>query len=59
MGRGVPSFEARKSSHLRMKACPVNTSLILFAEMAAFAAAISRHLAAGVVIWPVFAASVA
>jgi hypothetical protein len=31
----------------------VNTSLILFAKMAVFADAVSRGLAAGVVIWAV------
>jgi hypothetical protein len=38
---------------------PVNTSLILFVKMAAFAAAISRALAADVVILRVFSSSVA
>ena len=38
---------------------PVNPSLILFAKMAALAAAVSRGLAAGVVISAVWSASVA
>jgi hypothetical protein len=38
---------------------PVNTSLILFAEMAAFIAAVSRDFAAGVVISRAFPVSVA
>ena len=36
-------------------ALPVNPSLILFAERTSFAAAVSRHFAAGVVIWQVSA----
>ena len=58
MGRGVPILRGSQELAPQDDAA-VNTSLILFAEMAAFAATISRHLAAGVVIWPVFSSSVA
>jgi hypothetical protein len=43
----------------RVKAAPVNASLILFAKMGAFAAAISRGLAADVVILRFLGSSVA